>query len=535
MLKVLLIDDEPFILQGLKVLVDWEEEGFVVAGTAANGWEALDILQVQQADLIISDVKMPGMGGLELLEKIRKDKISSAYFVILSGYAEFSYAQKAMEYECACYLLKPIEKEPLIKILQTVRTMNENLEKTMQRERKMESAYLARHMIALISGKYDHMNLECVRENMLFTKRVRYVEIMLDETLLQEELTDEEKRYYQRKIFQACVDFLEEDADHCVFDVSGHEKIYDTGLVYCDFMAEKMRVDEKEYLERLQAFCEEQCQVPVAVMAGKKVTDISNIAKSYTTACMLRSLQGFQARKKVWIYEDDVQVETSGVILCKEAIDELMCAIESNNSKDIAKNVDRFFCEMKQMKLSEKIINLNINYFLFQLIHLASRQDSDVNQEEILRLISEGSFQSGGDIMRGGKDHITRFACTYGEYLTQLRRKLSGGVLTEIEKEIEDHYDRNLTLKEFGEKYYVNSAYLGQLFRKKYGQSFKDYLNGYRIERAADRLIRTNDRIYEIAEAVGYHDLDYFVNRFIAAKGCTPAKFRRQAHTIAEN
>ena len=71
MLKVLLIDDEPFILQGLKVLVDWEEEGFVVAGTAANGWEALDILQVQQADLIISDVKMPGMGGLELLEKER--------------------------------------------------------------------------------------------------------------------------------------------------------------------------------------------------------------------------------------------------------------------------------------------------------------------------------------------------------------------------------------------------------------------------------------------------------------------------------
>lgn len=198
--------------------------------------------------------------------------------------------------------------------------------------------------------------------------------------------------------------------------------------------------------------------------------------------------------------------------------------------EEITRCTDCFFDEMYKMNLSEKIINLNISYFIFQLIHLASSQDDGVDQEEILRLISEGSFRSGGGILRGSKDHIIRFACAYGEYMTQLRQKVSGGVLAEVENEVQEHYAQNLTLKELGEKYYVNSAYLGQLFRKKYGQSFKDYLNGYRVEQAADRLLRTNDKIYEIAEAVGYHDLDYFVNRFIAAKGCTPAKFRKQAH-----
>ena len=84
MLKVLLVDDEPFILQGLKILVDWNEEGFEIAGTASDGQEALDFLQLNQVDLIITDIKMPGMGGLELLEKIRKEKLSEAYFVILS-------------------------------------------------------------------------------------------------------------------------------------------------------------------------------------------------------------------------------------------------------------------------------------------------------------------------------------------------------------------------------------------------------------------------------------------------------------------
>ena len=102
-------------------------------------------------------------------------------------------------------------------------------------------------------------------------------------------------------------------------------------------------------------------------------------------------------------------------------------------------------------------------------------------------------------------------------------------MLGEIEREIRENYAKNITLKSLSEKYYVNSAYLGQLFRKKNGQSFKDYLNNYRMERAADLLLHTDKKIVEIAEEVGYHDLDYFVNRFILVKGCTPAKFWREA------
>lgn len=96
-----------------------------------------------------------------------------------------------------------------------------------------------------------------------------------------------------------------------------------------------------------------------------------------------------------------------------------------------------------------------------------------------------------------------------------------------VEKEVKENFASNITLKSLSEKYYVNSAYLGQLFRKKYGQSFKDYLNNYRMEQAADYLLHTDKKIAQIAEDVGYRDLDYFVNRFIQVKGCTPAKFRK--------
>ncbi len=189
--------------------------------------------------------------------------------------------------------------------------------------------------------------------------------------------------------------------------------------------------------------------------------------------------------------------------------------------------VDHLYDEINQNAMDAKLVSLNIDYLLFQLVHLAQAQDPNVNQEEILEFISGSAFDSG--TMRGSRMHLKRFAEEYADYLSQIRGKtIRGGVLGEVEQYIREHYSENLTLKELGQNYYINSAYLGQLFRKTYGVSFKDYLNNYRIEMAASFLLHTDMKNYEIMEKVGYHDLDYFINKFIAAKGCTPARFRKK-------
>ena len=90
-----------------------------------------------------------------------------------------------------------------------------------------------------------------------------------------------------------------------------------------------------------------------------------------------------------------------------------------------------------------------------------------------------------------------------------------------------EHYAENLSLRDLSEKYYLNSSYLGQIFRKKYGQSFKDYLTNYRISEATKLLIKTDKKIGQIAEEVGYKDSDYFIRKFIEIKGCTPSKYRK--------
>lgn len=434
--------------------------------------------------------------------------------------------QGAMQNKCTEYLLKPVDRETLLKLLHKVRALSDRERQESKAHEEMEHAYFSRHLISLIHGKYDDVNLNYVKKHMKDTQGIRYVEIQKEQPNNLEEQSDKDLRNFQRELYDCCREFLKEDAKHCVFDVSADEKIYDIGFVYSENLAERLGMDDKTYLSAFRQYLVNNTKQPVIMLVGKKVPDISNVARSYGNACMLRSFQGFRARKEIYYYEDEVQVTAAGMVLCKQGLDQLLTTIEQNNHMEIRKAVEQFYEEMSQMGMNAESMNLNINYLLFQLIHLASEQDNDVNQEEILRLISESSFENG--ILRGSKAHMARFACEYGDYLSQLRKNVSRGVLGMVEKEIKENYAANLTLKGLSEKYYVNSAYLGQLFRKKYGLSFKDYLNNFRMEQAAGLLIRTDKKIVQIAEEVGYHDLDYFVNRFIQVKGCTPARFRKQ-------
>lgn len=371
LLSVMIVDDEPFIAQGLSVLIDWQMEGYEIVKIAGNGYEALEYLKEKEVDLIITDIKMPVMNGLELLEIIKKNHISDAYFTLLSGYRDFSYARQAMRNECMDYLLKPVEKEELVTLL--------------------------------------------------------------------------------RKII-------------CI--------------------SEKARENEQNH----------------------------NELELYT-------------KKSLYSYEGEIQASHNGIVLCKDNLDTLIEAIEQGEKIAINKSVEKLFDELKRMGDSADNIKLNINYLLFQLIHLATEQDNEVDQEKVLHFISASAMGDG--MIRGNSIYLSRFACEYADYLRQLRRNASRGVLLEIEKEIKENYAENLTLRKLSEKYYINSSYLGQIFRKKYGQSFKDYLNNHRINEASKLLLKTDKKMIQIAEDVGYKDSDYFIRKFIELKGCTPSRYRK--------
>lgn len=524
MLKVLLVDDEPFILQGLKVLVDWKEEGYEIF-TACDGRSALDTMGKENIDLVISDIKMPVMDGIELLKNVR-EKYKDVYYVILSGFAEFSYAQEALRYECTDYILKPVEKDKLLEILRTVAASKADKAMERTRNKKHEKAFFDQNLHALLRGKHTAENVEYVVNKLPENGQMCYVAIELSPEVDQADISDEEKNGYLEKLYKMAAEILKDDAVYLFREGFGDSEVYDIGFLYLGCMGNDLKMSREEYLQELMNQLKRTGSFPVTMLVGRQVKGIEAISKSFTSAGMLHSLQGFRDKKDVYFYEEEYQITDSGILLCKNKLDELISAIELNEQVQIRQKVDEFHEEMQKTGITGKVMNLNINYLLFQLIHIASEQDSDVNQEEILRLISENTYEEG--LHRGSKAHLYKMACEYGEYLAQLRKKVSKGVLAQVEDEVKKNYASNLTLKELSEKYYVNNAYLGQLFRKKHGCSFKDYLNAHRIDEAALLLRKTDDKIYLIAEKVGYKDVDYFVNKFIEAKGCTPAKYRKQ-------
>lgn len=525
-MKVLLADDEPFILEGLSVLVDWEKEGCEIVKKASNGKEALEYLREHPVDLVITDIKMPVMTGLRLLETVREEKVSDAFFIILSGYNDFSYAQQAIRYSCMDYLLKPVQEDALLELIRKAKSSVAISEQNAENERWMQEMQMKQNMIALLRGRQNEEQFCYVKEHVKTGgEGIRYLHISMKSIAEIEDLSDSELEAMRHQIYDCALTLLKDDGSHLLRDAYDYEEEYEIGFVYADYMAEERGMDGKEFLEQFAERLNERLPFEVILLAGKQVEELEKLSHSYSAACMLRSFKGFRQEKSVYYYEEELQVGEGKIVLCKQSLDRLIAAVEQNDVNNIHVSVDDLFQEMENLGMAKELVAMNTNYLLFQLIHLAVEQDESVDQEEVMQYISENVFDAG--ITRGSRAHLRRFACEYAEYLIQLRKNVSRGVLQDVEREIREHFAENLTLRDLSKKYFVNSSYLGQIFRKKYGQSFKDYLCEYRINEAAQELLKTDKKISQIAEEAGYRDTDYFISKFIEQKGCTPSKYRK--------
>ncbi|WP_041703747.1 response regulator transcription factor [Lachnoclostridium phytofermentans] len=525
MLRVLVVDDEPYIKQGLAMLINWMAEGFTIIGEAANGKEAIRFLQKTKVDLIIADIKMPEMNGIELLEYIKKEKLSDASYIILSGYYDFQYARSAIQHNCCDYLLKPVQKDELLEVLRRVSQKSKELNNRQIENREKERALFDRNLLALIWGKFDNYNIEYVTKHLMLSKEIKYITINLDFTN-QENLTESDKRNIQKNLYMQARELLKVDEYHVIFDVGKQDSSYDIGFIYCDYLANEAGVTEGEYLKQFSQLLSEGINCKIMLFVGNKVDSIARLSESYQTAMIAKTLQMFRNDKDITFYEENMNLNGAS-LLERRKLDILIQAVEENNKEEISSMVDSIYDDINQSNMDYNLINLNISYILYQLIYLATKQDDNINQEEILQYISKNAFHR--DAMRGSRKHFKLFAYDFSDYLQQLRKNVSKGILASIEREIEENYAENISLKSLSEKYFINSAYLGQVFKKQFGLPFKDYLNNHRIDRAAELLLRTDEKVYIVAELVGYHNLDYFINRFVSVKGCTPTRYRNQS------
>ena len=298
------------------------------------------------------------------------------------------------------------------------------------------------------------------------------------------------------------------------------------GILYSQVLPGERFSSEKEWLEWFLDKLYERTGSRVAAYMGNKVGGIDLISESYREAMMMYSLQAYK--------KGDISSAKGGVELEKDSykkeIDELIRSIELFDSFKIKQNARKLYVIITDKTVDVEMANRYIQYLLFRLLGLAYQQDAEVDQEEIMRYIHHIVFSSGVEQLNILK--FQKFIEEYTTYLAQLGNVSASGMISTIEKDIEKNFAENLSLKSLGEKYFINSAYLGQLFKRYCGRSFKNYLNDVRIKKAAEMIRYTDKKIYEIAEEVGYHKKEYFNTKFYETYGETPSSFRKRYRNI---
>lgn len=522
--QILLADDEPFILKGLQMLIDWELYGCEIAATASNGLEAYNIIKSQKIDLAIVDIRMPELTGLELISRVKEEGTADTDFVVLSGFSDFEYAQTALRLGVVDYLLKPVSQKQLVTLLRKIGVKKDADNVMQEHTEKLRRACLVQYILAILNGKSNQHQIDYVRENLAVGGDLNFIHITLENVASLEEMTDEEVAEIKKKIIENCSEYLGKYSDHLLPEAEGFEEDYEIGFLYSSEMAKEAGKTDREFLEEFRKAAMRNIPIEVVLLVGRTVSETEKLATSYSAACELRYFRSFQKGGGVYSYDDEMYVPHSQakMMIHKDAADDLVNAVIKHDHDEICECVDKLFENMENAHFN-RFLNLNVNYFLFRMIHLAVEIDETVEQDNILLYISDDVFVPGKNF----KEHFKNFALEYSDYLTQLKKNSGHRGLKDVERYIQEHYAENLTLRDLGKMYYINSSYLGQLFHKKYGISFKDYLNNCRINAAAEMLLKSDRKVADIAAEVGYKDIDYFVSKFIEINGCTPTKYRR--------
>ncbi len=517
MMKVLLVDDEQFIRQGLRMLVDWEEYGCQVTAEAENGVDAIRILEEGGIDLAFVDIKMPGMTGLELIAYARQNISQQIRFVILTGYAEFGYARQAMQMQVLDYMLKPVQEKELVAILKKI-------SQDYQRDKKERQEKYDFHITQILMGRFSEENLVQVRRWLTPQESWKYVSFEFDKG--QEgfsQLGRGQRMEQQKALRQYLRSLLGNAFCHVVPLIEAKEEIFGTGLLLAPCLYQDTGMGEEAYLEYLQKRANQHFQYRIQVYVGQ-AGSLEQLPKSVASIQVARCLHGLAREEgQVMDYEKFRDRKPSFGVR-EESVGQLLDAIENNQKDKIGQSANAVFAQIRASDMNMEMVNASIYHILYRLMEMVQEFDDETNQQEILAYIGKESFNKL--VLSGSAEEIMGFFSDYAGYLAQVRSQEARNVLDRVDDYVQEHYREKLSLKSLGEKFYVNNVYLGQLYKKRHGMVFRDYLNQLRLEKAQELLAGTDMRIYAIAEEVGFGKVEYFINKFVQQNNMTPNQYR---------
>lgn len=536
MLKVLIADDEIKVSQLILHLIRWEELGMEVIGTVNDGVEAYEIIMEEQPDIVITDIRMPGMDGIELVEKVvgETEPQRKVFFVIISGYSQFEYAQQAVKLGVEDYLLKPIKKKELEAVLHRILTKyhahanaleeKESLQNHLQITRqKIRNGFLSelvdnhRQSILKMDREEIYGEFECRFPGPYFTHVVVH---LFSNTVMED---SEEYGFLLPKIQKMMKERMEK---YCLEWMS----IIHNEEVVCLFNSmENKREDFIRQLYRLKVdICNIKALFPkykVAIGVGRTVEELERYDESMRTAN--RAIRGrFGRREEFLLEEEGEEMPSTGIsdVLTSSVKKELLRSMELVDAEAFSTVLDGI-----KNDLSGHLQNGELVYGVYR--ELAETFVLGTNSwfgSEIK--ITTWELMKGWQRLYGFDEVFDWFADTCRDILTryeEAQKNQEARPIRLAKQYINENYNKAISLENVSSHIGFNPAYFSTMFKKATGQNFMDYVIEIRILNARNLLVQTNQDVADIAVKVGYTDLKYFSRIFKKLTNLTPSEYRK--------
>ena len=510
MLKVLIIDDEPYVREGLKYIIPWEEYGFEVCGDAVDGDDGFSKIVELNPDLVLIDIKMPGKTGLEVINESYKNSFKGK-FVIISGYSDFQYAKTAIKYGVKSYLLKPIDEEELIEIIKEL-SEEIRIENTNKVKEKINSEVLREYNLQqLILGRSIESYDEIKRT---FINNSYQIALVSNEFYSGEE----EIIQFQKFIKENLINLSKVD----MIKIEGHIVLVfkDTNINYVIKVLDKLKSDIERNLEG-QLF----------MTVGEIVNSIIDIGKSYKSAYSLMN------RKFLYLdYGIVTYSELENVNMNDFSYGENEIANKVHSYVEIGE-IDKV---VETLRLVENFVRAKI-YSEEKVKVLATKLFLELKDKIMVDYnLAKDEIRKNEDIIQKiyGKNSLRATIDFLIEEFTSISKKICNGTsdtsIKRIVKYIDKNYYRDLKLELLAEIFNYNSAYLGKVFKNYTGVSFNTYLDKVRIEEAKKLLMEDKLKVYQVCEKVGYKNIDYFHSKFKKYVGTSPLNYKKTIESEKE-
>jgi two-component system, response regulator YesN len=517
---VMLVDDEMFVRKGLRNLIDWESLGYAVVDEADNGEDALALIKSKKPDLVITDIRMPVLDGLELIGQTLKLNPDTS-FIIISGYNDFSYAQQAVRYGIHDFVLKPIDEEELT---ETLKRLSSKIARNKLLGGQSGDLLKERIVDSLIRGDFDKelsegwaKELSVEHSNEIYYAFIEVNDVYTGGTPPSPEGSMKERIALALRNSCAAASGVE------VFVKEHHGRV---GFL---ITGEQIRAaaDGLEIFARtLQRELSESLNATVFLYFGKPIRQFAELAESYLTA--KEALQyKFVLDEDKFVTYDKMQAHSVHYQPIDDTIyRQLIEQIEEQNFERIMIGIDALFQSFRDKRYVSEAVKSAIGSFVNGIIALIHSMEGD--ERELATLERMVGWHDQNVSPAELKRLFTEFALESAEVIAKLRKECVKGGIQKIKAYIETHYHENISLKSIAAIFYMNPVYLGQLFKKSYGVYFNEYVLQLRIAEAKKLLRQTDLRIYEIAEKVGFSNADYFVTQFEKLEKLTPSEYRNK-------